>query len=222
MKPYQLAIFDLDGTILNTLTDLASSVNYALKTAGFPARSLEEIRSFLGNGMAYLIEHSVPANTPPSETKEALRCFKQYYNLHCTETTQPYPGIPNLLKNLQEHEIRTAVLSNKEDGAVRKLCRQYFPGLFDAVCGERETVRRKPAPDGIALLLQEMNLPSDSAVYIGDSEVDIQTAKNAGLKMFAVDWGFRSRSFLQEAGADIIFSSVKELENQLLAKDPSH
>ncbi len=218
---YRLAIFDLDGTILNTLHDLAASTNAALTALGYPTRSVDEVRRFVGNGIRLLIERAVPAGTPTAQTDEVYRCFMAHYAQHCADTTRPYDGIPELLRALRAAGCRTAVVSNKADSAVQPLCRRYFDGLFDAAVGERPGVRKKPAPDSVNEILRQLAIPRTQAVYIGDSDVDIHTAQNAQMDCISVDWGFRSRAFLVENGASRIVSTPQALQALILG-DGAH
>lgn len=212
---YQLAIFDLDGTVLDTLQDLADSLNYALARQNMPLRTLDEVRSFVGNGMGLLIQRGVPAGTAPELQAEVLRCFHAYYKEHCADTTRPYDGILELLHTLRQQGILTAVASNKADYGVQELCSRYFPGCFHLTVGEREGVRKKPSPDAVLEILRTLDIPRESAVYIGDSDVDIDTAKNAGIDCISVDWGFRSREFLLAHGAGQIVSTAEALKKLL-------
>ena len=205
---YSVILFDLDGTILNTLDDLAASTNRALAKNGLPTRSTEEVRRFVGNGIRLLIERAVPENTPLTLTDRVFDDFRADY----ADRTLPYDGIPELLRTLRASGARTAVISNKADSAVQELIAHYFPGLFDAVVGERPGVRRKPAPDAVLEVLRALSAAPADAVYIGDSEVDVETARNAGLPCIAVDWGFRSREILLQHGAQTIASSPAELQ----------
>ncbi len=214
---YQLAVFDLDGTILNTLDDLADSLNAALAAAGYPLRTRDEVRCFVGNGIRKLMERGVPEGTPTEEIDRVHRLFTAHYNAHCADKTGPYAGIPALLVALRAAGMRTAVLSNKADEAVQKLCARYFPGMFDAVQGERAPFPRKPEPDALYAMLGELGIAREETVYIGDSEVDIATARNAGLAAILVDWGFRDRETLLAAGAESIVSAPEDLEQRLLS-----
>lgn len=212
MMRYSVILFDLDGTILNTLDDLAASTNRALAKNGLPTRSTEEVRRFVGNGIRLLIERAVPENTPLTLTDRVFDDFRTDYAEHCVDHTLPYDGIPELLRALRASGARTAVISNKADSAVQELIAHYFPGLFDAVVGERPGVRRKPAPDAVLEVLRTLSAAPAGAVYIGDSEVDVESARNAGLPCIAVDWGFRSREILLQHGAQTIASSPAELQ----------
>ena len=208
---YKLAIFDLDGTILDTLEDLADSTNYALSVYHMPEHTIDEVHWFVGNGIHRLIERAVPKGSSDEQIEQVFTTFKEYYKDHCAVKTRPYDGIMELLKTLREKGILTAVVSNKGDFAVQILCEDYFRGMFDFAVGEREGIRRKPAPDSVLAVLEKFQISKDEAVYIGDSEVDIQTAFHAGMKEIAVTWGFRPESFLKENGADCIVHTPEEL-----------
>jgi len=213
----KLAIFDLDGTILDTLEDLTGAVNHVLAQFGYPFRTLDEVRQFVGNGIHRTLEQAVPPGTGADLVDQLYQAFTPYYQDHCADRTRPYEGIPELLRALRENGISTAVVSNKGDMAVKALCARYFPGLFDAAVGERPGVRRKPAPDGVLELLRSLNVPKEQAVYIGDSEVDVETARRAGLPCIGVDWGFRGRTFLLERGAPIVVDTPGEIVTVLSA-----
>ena len=208
---YKLAIFDLDGTLLDTLEDLADSTNYIMRQYGHPERTLTEVRSFVGNGIRKLLERSAPKSTSPEEIDRMFEDFKEYYGAHCAEKTKPYEGIMDLLASLQKREIKLAVVSNKADFAVKELCEQYFSGYFDEAVGERAGIARKPAPDTVNEVLKNLQMDKKRAVYIGDSEVDVQTAKNAELDCIAVDWGFRDKDVLKMAGAETIVSTPAKI-----------
>jgi len=208
---YQLAIFDLDGTLLDTLEDLADSTNYIMQQFGYPERTLTEVRSFVGNGIRKLLERSAPKGTSSEEIDRMFEQFKEYYGAHCADKTKPYDGIMDMLNALQKQGVKLAVVSNKADYAVKALCEQYFPGFFDEAVGERVGIARKPAPDTVNEVLKNLHMDKAQAVYIGDSEVDVQTAQNAGMDCIAVDWGFRDKEVLKEAGAEIIVSTPEEV-----------
>lgn len=210
-------IFDLDGTLLNTLEDLRTAVNLALRAEGYPERSLEEIRLAVGNGIRKLISRSVPVGTMPETEERVFARFREEYQLHCSDTTAPYDGIPELLKRLRQDGCLLAVVSNKADFAVQKLAEQYFPDCFDAVLGETEGLARKPAPDMAEEVLRRLGVKKSDAVYVGDSEVDIVTARNTGIDCISVTWGFRDRKVLEEYGAvcfadntEGLYTAVKE------------
>ena len=209
--PYQTAVFDLDGTLLDTLDDLADSVNFALAKNGKPERSREEVRRFVGNGVARLIHLAVPEDTSPEAEAKCLAEFRSHYLNNMERKTAPYPGILELLDALAAAGIARAVVSNKFDGAVKGLCGTYFGPRIPVAIGESRQVARKPAPDTVFQALKELGAEAAGAVYIGDSDVDIQTAQNAGLPCISVSWGFRSRDFLAEHGARRIVDTPEAL-----------
>ncbi|MDE6626028.1 MAG: HAD family hydrolase [Lachnospiraceae bacterium] len=213
---YKLAIFDMDGTTLNTLDDLAGSLNYALRQFGFPERTIDEVRSFVGNGVRLLVERGVPEGCSAAETEQVYEAFSSHYMVHCCDSTRPYDGILELLAVLRENGVLAAVVSNKPDGAVQELCSKYFSNLFQVSVGEREGVGKKPCPDSVNEVLKQLKVQKEEAVYIGDSEVDIMTAKNAEIDCVSVEWGFKNHTFLQENGAEIIVSSPAELIDIIL------
>ena len=213
---YKLVIFDLDGTILNTLEDLADATNYALAEHDYPLRTIEEVRRFVGNGIRKLIERAVPAGLTEREIDEVHQTFSGYYQQHCADKTCPYEGILPLLQRLRAAGCLTAVVSNKADVAVQPLCRQYYEGLFDYAVGEREGIRRKPAPDAVLEVLRRLEVDAADAIYIGDSEVDIQTAANAGLGCIVVTWGFRDRAYLESQGGRRFVDSPEEIDDMVL------
>lgn len=198
---YELIVFDLDGTLLDTLDDLASAVNYALTQFGLPNRTREEVRTFVGNGMKNLINRSVGEARVDQE--EVLRVFRAYYDLHSADQTRLYEGVTALLQELKTLGLKLAVLSNKADQATKALMERYCAGVFDTVMGENEAggIRKKPAPDALFSLIDRFGTERAKTLYIGDSEVDIETAKNAGVDCLCVCWGFRSGKLLREKGA---------------------
>lgn len=213
---YSLVIFDLDGTVLDTLEDLTDSVNYALKKNKLPERSTTEIRSFVGNGIRLLIERAVPYNTDTSLIDSTYFDFKEYYKLHNCDKTKPYAGIIELLNTLKNCGVKTAVVSNKADFAVQELVKHFFDGLFDFAVGERQNIAKKPNPDSVYEAMRYFGAKKEETVYIGDSEVDIETARNSGLDEIIVDWGFRDTDFLHKCGAKLIFSEPDKLLKYLL------
>lgn len=208
---YKAVIFDMDGTILDTLDDLTNAVNHCLKVHDFPLRDKCEVRCFVGNGIHKLIERAVPKETKPEKIESVYQDMLVYYQQHCDELTKPYSGIIELLKNLRENGYLTAVVSNKADTAVVALCEKYFSGLFDAAVGEKPGVDRKPAPDSVYAVLEKLGVEKEWVVYIGDSEVDIETAKNAGIDCISVAWGFRDRDMLLRNGAVKVVENPKEI-----------
>ena len=211
MHQYETYIFDLDGTLLSTLNDLAASTNYALRTHHMPERSLDEVRRFVGNGVKKLMERAIPDGLNNPLFEETFATFRQHYMQHNLDTTQPYPGIMQLLEQLKAEGKNIAVVSNKFYAATRELCRHFFGDLVPVAIGEREDIRKKPAPDTVIEALRELGVDKEGAVYIGDSDVDIMTAKNSGMPCVSVLWGFRDKEFLLEHGATTIISKPEEM-----------
>lgn len=212
---YSCYIFDLDGTLLYTLEDLANSVNYAMEQSHYPTHSIDEVRNMVGNGVKVLIERAVPSGTSREETLHALSIFQQHYLIHNQDTTRPYEGIMEMLNALKRAGKKVAVVSNKFDKATKALCDKYFPGLIDIAVGENEAagIRKKPYPDMVMEVMQELGVSADESVYIGDSEVDIDTARNASLPCITVLWGFREKDFLKEKGATCFVTSPLEISD---------
>lgn len=208
---YKTVIFDLDGTLLDTLGDLSSSVNYALHRHGLPERSKADVRRFLGNGIRRLIEQSVPEGTSPSMTEEVFQTFRQYYLEHSLDETAPYEGIMELLHQLHDMDVATAIVSNKLDPAVKELHQHFFSDTIRVAIGESSSIRRKPAPDMVDECIRLLGCDRQSCLYVGDSEVDLQTARNASLPCCSVSWGFRDKKQLIEAGATTIIDRPEEL-----------
>ena len=211
-----MVIFDLDGTLLDTLDDLCNSVNYSLRTNNFPERSLEEVRTFVGNGIRLLIERSVPEGTSKELIDKTFECFKTYYAVHCNDKTKTYPGVMDMLKELKKNGYKIAVLSNKAQYAVTKLCDIYFNNLLDDAVGARENVAKKPSPDALYICAENNNINLNNIIYVGDSDVDVATANNAGVRGIAVTWGFRSRELLIKCGAENLADNTNELLQILL------
>ena len=212
----KMVIFDLDGTLLDTLDDLCNSVNYSLRMNNFPERSLEEVRTFVGNGIRLLIERSVPDGTSKELIDKTFECFKTYYAVHCNDKTKTYPGVMDMLKELKKNGYKIAVLSNKAQYAVTKLCDIYFDNLLDDAVGARENVAKKPSPDALYICAQNNNINLNNVIYVGDSDVDVATASNANVKGIAVTWGFRSRELLIKCGAKDLADTTDELLQMLL------
>lgn len=210
-------IFDLDGTLLNTLDDLADSTNYALSRFGYPTRTIEEVRQFVGNGVAKLIERAIPEGKNNPNFEKCLAIFKENYAQNMYNKTAPYNGIIEMLSNLKSKGIKIAVVSNKFDLAVKELCKKYFEGFIDFAAGENEAqgIKKKPAPDTVISVLNEFNFVPEDAVYVGDSDVDIMTAKNSKMPCISVTWGFRDENFLLENGATILINAPSEIYNHL-------
>lgn len=211
MHKYKTYIFDLDGTLLSTLADLAASTNYALRTHHMPERSLDEVRRFVGNGVKKLMERAIPDGLNNPLFEETFATFRQHYMQHNLDTTQPYPGIMQLLEQLKAEGKNIAVVSNKFYAATRELCRHFFGDLVPVAIGEREDIRKKPAPDTVIEALRELGVDKEGAVYIGDSDVDIMTAKNSGMPCVSVLWGFRDKVFLLEHGATTLISQPEDM-----------
>lgn len=208
---YDTLLFDLDGTLFDTLDDLRNSVNHALKSAGFAERSREEIRTFVGNGVRNLMLKAVPEGTSEERFEAVFAEFRAYYALHCRDCSCPYPQIPALLEALKERGCRMAVISNKSDAEVKRLVEEYAHGFFLAAVGDRPGIPRKPAPDAVLRTMEELGGTPERTLYVGDSEVDILTARHAGLDCMAVTWGFRTREELIRAGATALIDSPLEL-----------
>jgi len=205
----------MDGTVLNTLDDLATSVNYVLTRYGMPVHCTEDYRRYFGNGIRYALECAVPKGTEETTIDQMLPVFKEHYNAHCLDKTRPYDGIPELMKALRDRGFKLAIVSNKIDSAVKELNAKFFSAYVDVTIGEREGIRRKPAPDTVVQALEELKSSKHEAVYIGDSEVDLQTAANAGLPCISVLWGFREKDFLTEQGATVFANTPQEIYDLL-------
>lgn len=213
MNTYKTYIFDLDGTLLDTLNDLHASCNYALRTHGMPERSLEEVRQFVGNGVKKLMERAIPDGLDNPLFEETLQTFRQHYLLHNLDTTLPYPGIMEMLQQLKAQGKRIAVVSNKFYAATQDLCKHFFGDTIQVAIGEREDIKKKPAPDTVLEALRQLQVTRQDAVYVGDSEVDVETARNSGIPCISVLWGFRSKSFLLSHGATTFIETPSELTN---------
>jgi phosphoglycolate phosphatase len=211
MKQYSNYIFDLDGTLLNTLDDLCASCNYALKTMGFAQRTTDEVRRFVGNGVAKLMERAVPDGTSAGQTAEALAVFRKHYLDHGLDTTRPYDGIPELLTALRQRGNRVAVVSNKFNDATRQLCAHFFPDTVEVAIGETAAIRKKPAPDTVMEAMRQLGVDAAGTVYVGDSDVDVMTARNSGLPCISVLWGFRDRAFLEDCGATVFAAKPADI-----------
>ena len=204
-------IFDMDGTVLNTLDDLTVSVNYVLEKFGMPLRTMEEYRLFFGSGIRRALELATPEGTSDDVIDEMLPVFKEHYDEHCLDKTGPYAGILELMKELKSKGYKMAIVSNKIDSAVKELNERFFSQYVDVAIGEKDGIRRKPAPDTVIQALAELGSSKDAAVYIGDSEVDYQTAVNSGLPCISVLWGFRDKDFLLDIGATTFASTPADI-----------
>ena len=208
---YQYILFDMDGTVLETLEDLYDATNVALKHFGLPEITMDDCRRYVGNGAARLIEQAVPAGTPEEKTKEVLEYYVPWYAAHSNIKTAPYPGIMELLQKIREAGGKSAIISNKPDVACKSLSEIFFQGMVETAIGQSDRIARKPAPDTIFEAMKILGAKKEDCVYIGDSEVDIQTAKNAGISCISVLWGFRTREELEKAGASAFAADPDEL-----------
>lgn len=208
---YKAVIFDLDGTLLDTLEDLADSVNEMLRKFSCPERTLEEIRSFVGNGMKKLVERSVSEDFDTKNFDAAYEFFRLSYARNMQNKTHPYDGILKCLEELKENDIITVVTSNKNDDAVKNLCKEYFGELITLAVGAKEGVPSKPNPEMVISAMREIGAEKEECIFVGDSDTDILTAKNAGLKSVGVLWGFRNREILEKTQADFVISSPEEI-----------
>jgi len=211
MKKYDTVIFDLDGTLLDTLDDLADSVNYALNMYGFPRREAAEVRNFVGNGVARLMELCIPEGLNNSQYEKCFADFCSHYSENMQNKTGAYKEIMELLQELSKEGYKLAIVSNKFDKAVKGLNKIHFEEYIKVAIGESENIHRKPAPDTVFKALEELGSTAEKAVYVGDSEVDVQTARNSGLTCVVVTWGFRDREVLEREGADYIIDRPQEL-----------
>ena len=218
MKKYETVIFDLDGTLLYTLEDLTKATNYALRRMNMPERTLDDVRRFVGNGVARLIELAVPEGTAPEVFEQTLAIFREYYDIHCNDNTKAYDGVIDLLRELKADGYALAIVSNKPDSAVKELAEIYFEGIVKVAIGESAGVAKKPAPDTVYAALKELGMPKEGAVYVGDSEVDVMTAKNSGLPCISVLWGFRDRDFLEENGGKIFAEKPSDVYDIIVEK----
>ncbi len=208
---YESYIFDLDGTLLNTLDDLAASCNFALRSYGLPEHSVDDVRRFVGNGVRLLMTRAIPGGESFEKFEECYACFRQHYLHHNLDTTAPYPGIMELISQLNANGKKIAVVSNKFYQATQDLVRHFFGDEIKVAIGERPDIHKKPAPDTVVEALRQLDMPSSTAVYIGDSDVDIDTARNCGMPCISVLWGFRDRDFLLEHGATTLVKSPEEI-----------
>ncbi|MBR4671548.1 MAG: HAD family hydrolase [Butyrivibrio sp.] len=211
MKSINTIIFDMDGTVLNTLTDLTVSMNHVMNRFGFPTHTEDEYRKAFGNGIRNALCETVPEGTPSETIDEMLPIFKEHYNAHCLDKTGPYDGILLVMKELIKRGYKMAIVSNKIDSAVKELNKKFFSDAIDVAIGEKDGINRKPAPDMVLEALKELHSTQEEAVYIGDSEVDFETAKNSELPCISVLWGFRDEDFLRTLGADIFVKEPMQL-----------
>lgn len=208
---YKAVIFDLDGTLLNTLDDLAASVNYALGKCSFPQRTTDEVRRFIGNGVRILMRRSVPEGTGNEEYNSAFEAFTAHYKENSRNMTKPYDGIYNLLQKLKKDGYKTAIVSNKIDFAVKDLRDEFFSDFIEVAVGDSEDTRNKPEPDMVFKALSELGVSASESVYVGDTDVDIETAKNAGMDVISVSWGFRTRAEIEGYSATMIADKPSDI-----------
>lgn len=214
MMKYKAVLFDMDGTLLDTLADMAAAVNHILSVHGYPLRTVEEVRTFVGNGARKLMERALPPDVTGDAFETLLEEYRQWYEAHACVRTAPYPGVPAVLAALHRAGVRCAVVSNKPDGATRELAARFFPGL--PAFGQQDGIPAKPAPDMVYHALAELGVEASAAAYVGDSEVDVALACNAGLPLVAVSWGFRGREALEEAGAALVVDDAATLLENML------
>lgn len=214
MMKYKAVLFDMDGTLLDTLADMAAAVNHILSVHGYPLRTAEEVRAFVGNGARKLMERALPPDVTGDAFEALLEEYRQWYEAHACVKTAPYPGVPAVLAALHRAGVRCAVVSNKPDGATRELAARFFPGL--PAFGQQDGIPAKPAPDMVYHALAELGVEASAAAYVGDSEVDVALARNAKLPLVAVSWGFRGREALEEAGAALVVDDAATLLENML------
>lgn len=219
-KKFDTVIFDLDGTLLDTLTDLTDSTNAVMARYGLPQYTLDEVRGFVGNGIRRLMQLAIPGGEEHPDFEKIHSEFREYYNAHCMDCTEPYPGILSLLDWLYKEGYKTAIVSNKADSAVKILKDIYFKELIPVAIGESSECRRKPAPDSVFRAIEQLGADAQKTVYVGDSDVDLRTAENAGIPCIAVSWGFRDKEFLTAHGAkkEQIADNVNELKKMLVSE----
>lgn len=214
MMKYKAVLFDMDGTLLDTLADMAAAVNHILSVHGYPLRTVEEVRAFVGNGARKLMERALPPDVTGDAFEALLEEYRQWYEAHACVKTAPYPGVPAVLAALHRAGVRCAVVSNKPDGATRELAARFFPGL--PAFGQQDGIPAKPAPNMVYHALAELGVEASAAAYVGDSEVDVALARNAKLPLIAVSWGFRGREALEEAGAALVVDDAATLLENML------
>ena len=206
-------VFDLDGTLLNTLEDLTDSVNFALNKFGYPTRTIEEVRTFVGDGVRVMMTRAIPNGLANPDFEACLTCFKEHYAKNMFNKTAPYDGVMEMLKHLKMNGIQVAVVSNKFDLAVKGLCKKYFGDLIPVAIGENEAegIRKKPAPDSVFKAIHEMKVRIENVIFVGDSDTDVLTAKNTEVDCIGCTWGFRDREILEKAGATYIVQKPCEI-----------
>lgn len=216
MNNIDTVIFDLDGTLINSLEDLRTSVNYALFGFRYPKQTLEQVRNNVGNGIEKLVERSLPDGKNNINFEVCLNIFKEHYAKNMAVNTKPYPHIIEMLATLKSRGYKIAVVSNKFDAAVKPLCSKFFKKLIDTAIGQTKETKKKPAPDSVYAVLDDLVSDIEHTIFVGDSEVDIQTAKNANIPCISVSWGYKTKEFLQQNGAKIIIDTPLEIFRYLI------
>ncbi len=217
MEHKNTVIFDLDGTLLDTLKDLTASVNHVMALHHFPTYTADQVRRMVGNGIYVLMERAIPGGRKQPDFDKCVAEFQEHYKLHMQDQTGPFPGVLPLLERLSGEGFHLAVVSNKFDAAVKALCHQYFGSLLPVAIGEHEAagIAKKPAPDTVLAAMEQLGVTPASCVYVGDSDVDIETARNSGIPCISVTWGFRSREFLKAHGASVFAENTAELYERI-------
>lgn len=219
-KGFSHVIFDLDGTLLDTLEDIADSCNWMCEQHGWPTHTLQEFCYIVGNGAAKIVERAVPEHArTPEQLEQLLKEYNDYYGIHKSDKTHPYDGLPQLLERLKQEGVCVAVLTNKPDSSAKGVMEQYYPGVFSLVQGGLPDVPLKPDPAAVHMLMERMGAEKENTLFVGDSNVDIQTAKNSGIASCGVLWGFRTRKELEEEGADYIAPTFATLLNIILGQE---
>ena len=216
---FDTCIFDLDGTLTDTLEDLKNSVNFAMSCMAFPERTTDEVRGFVGNGVPMLIKRSAPENTSEEELKRAYEFFKKHYAVHLNDNTAPYEGINEMLNALRQMNVKTAVVSNKDDDAVKNIVSGFFGDKILFAQGRKDGIPPKPSPESVFKVMKKLDCEAERTIYVGDSDVDVETAHNAGLKCIGVTWGFRDKELLVKSGADYIVDKPSEIVKIITGKN---
>ena len=213
---YKAVLFDMDGTVLDTVGDLTDAINVSLAKFGFPARTVEEVKSFLGKGPAHFVNCAVPEGTDEATRQQVLAFYEPYYDSHCQIRTAPYPGIMELLNSLKDRGLRLAVISNKQEPAVKALAEQHFAGLLELAVGTNAHIRCKPDPSAVLAAMAELGVEKEETLYVGDMDVDLNTARNAGIDCVCVSWGFLGRKRLESIGAEHIVDNTEQLLDYIM------
>lgn len=215
---YKAVLFDMDGTVLDTLGDLADSMNYSLRHFGMPERDAREMKTFLGKGPAHFVNCSVPEGTTEELRRRVRDFYEEYYDEHCQIKTGPYPGISELMERLKGRGLKLAVISNKQEPAVRVLAQRHFPGLLELAVGTGPSIPCKPDPSAVLSAMERMGVAAEDSVYVGDMDVDLNTARNAGIDCIGVAWGFMGREKLESLGARVVADTAEELGDIILGE----